>query len=64
MRIEEREGERFVTVVDDGSGFLEDEIAAGQGLKNMRARAASIDGGLSFRSIPVRGTALEVVLRT
>jgi signal transduction histidine kinase len=33
-------------------------------LKNMRARAASIDGGLSLRSIPGRGTALEVVLRT
>jgi hypothetical protein len=64
VRIEEREGERFVTVVDDGSGFLEDEIAAGQGLKNMRARAASIGGGFRLVSTPGRGTALEVVLRT
>ncbi|MBV8479874.1 MAG: sensor histidine kinase, partial [Actinobacteria bacterium] len=38
--------------------------AAGQGLKNMRARAASIDGGFSLISIPGGGTALEVVLRT
>ena len=63
VRIEEREGERFVTVVDDGSGFDEAEIAAGQGLKNMRARAASIGGGFRLVSAPGRGTALEVVLR-
>jgi signal transduction histidine kinase len=63
VRIEERAGERFVTVVDDGSGFDEQEIAAGQGLKNMRARAASIGGGFRLISAPGRGTALEVVLR-
>jgi signal transduction histidine kinase len=63
VRIEERAGERYVTVVDDGSGFDEQEIAAGQGLKNMRARAASIGGGFRLVSTPGRGTALEVVLR-
>jgi signal transduction histidine kinase len=63
VRIEERAGERFVTVVDDGAGFDEQEIAAGQGLKNMRARAASIGGGFRLVSTPGRGTALEVVLR-
>jgi signal transduction histidine kinase len=63
VRIEERAGERFVSVVDDGSGFDELEIAAGQGLKNMRARAASIGGGFRLVSTPGRGTALEVVLR-
>jgi signal transduction histidine kinase len=59
-----RDGERFVSIRDDGEGFDGDDSAAGQGLKNMRARAASIDGGLSLRSVPGRGTALEVVLRT
>jgi signal transduction histidine kinase len=63
VRIEERAGERFVTVVDDGSGFDEDGIAPGQGLKNMRARADSIGGGFRLVSTPGRGTALEVVLR-
>jgi len=29
----------------------------------MRARAESIDGGFSLRTIPGRGTALEVLLR-
>jgi signal transduction histidine kinase len=57
-------GERYVTIRDDGDGFDGEEAAAGQGLKNMRARAASIEGGFSLRSVPGRGTALEVVLRT
>jgi signal transduction histidine kinase len=57
-------GERYVEIKDDGDGFDGDEAAAGQGLKNMRARAESIEGGFSLRSTPGRGTALEVVLRT
>lgn len=57
-------GERFVNITDDGDGFEDAEDAGGQGLKNMRARAESIEGGFSLRSTPGRGTALEVVLRT
>jgi signal transduction histidine kinase len=57
-------GERFVTITDDGTGFDGDETPGGQGLKNMRARAESIDGGFSLRSTVGGGTALEVVLRT
>ncbi|HLX33358.1 MAG TPA: histidine kinase [Gaiellaceae bacterium] len=57
-------GERFVAIADDGDGFDGDGSAAGQGLRNMQARAASIDGGFSLRSAPGLGTALEVVLRT
>jgi signal transduction histidine kinase len=63
VRIEQRDRERFVSVVDDGSGFDEADIAAGQGLKNMRARAASIGGEFRLVSVPGRGTAVEVVLR-
>ncbi len=57
-------GERYVTISDDGDGFDGEDCAAGQGLKNIRARAESIEGGFSLRSTPGRGTALEVVLRT
>jgi signal transduction histidine kinase len=57
-------GERFVTIRDDGAGFDGQEAAAGQGLKNMRERAKSIEGGFSLVSSPGAGTALEVVLRT
>jgi Histidine kinase len=56
-------GERYVTIDDDGTGFAEGDPTAGQGLRNMRARAESIQGGFSLRSQPGRGTALEVVLR-
>jgi len=56
-------GRRIVRVRDDGVGFDGAGAPAGQGLKNMRLRASSIDGGFTLRSRPGRGTALEVVLR-
>ena len=56
-------GERFVAIEDDGEGFPPEADTAGQGLRNMRDRASSIDGGFSVRSTPGLGTALEVVLR-
>jgi signal transduction histidine kinase len=59
-----RDGERFVSVRDDGEGFDGESTAAGQGLKNIRARTKSIEGGFTLTSRPGFGTALEVVLRT
>ena len=56
-------GRRVVVVSDDGTGLVTDEPGAGQGLKNMRSRAASIEGVLSLRSSPGKGTSIEVVLR-
>ena len=64
VQIGERAGVRFVSVRDDGNGFEVVNGGAGQGLANMRDRAASIGGALSLRSAPGSGTALEVVLRT
>ena len=61
--IGQRLGRRIVSVRDDGVGFDGEEAAAGQGLKNMRQRAQTIDGGFALRSRPGRGTSLEVVLR-
>ncbi len=64
VRIEERpDGERVVTITDDGEGFDGQSTGAGQGLKNIRSRAESIDGGFTLTSRPGMGTALEVVLR-
>jgi signal transduction histidine kinase len=63
VRIAERAGRRIVTVRDDGAGFDGEERDAGQGLKNIRARAASIDGAFTLRSRPGFGTLLEVTLR-
>jgi signal transduction histidine kinase len=61
--IGQRGAERFVTVRDDGAGFDEATDPAGQGLKNLRQRAAAIGGAFTLRSAPGRGTALEVTLR-
>jgi len=56
--------ERVVVVRDDGDGFAGEPAGAGQGLKNMRTRAARIGGSFRLSSAPGRGTAVEVVLRT
>jgi signal transduction histidine kinase len=58
-----RDDERFVSVRDDGEGFDGQATAAGQGLKNIRARTENIEGGFTLTSQPGFGTALEVVLR-
>jgi signal transduction histidine kinase len=60
-----RGGRRVVAVRDDGQGFVYEEAAAtgGQGLRNMRERAAVIGGALTLRSAPGSGTSVEVVLR-
>ncbi len=63
VSISHRTGRRVVTVSDDGVGFDETAVIAGQGVENMRLRAAAIDGELTLRSGPGRGTAIEVVLR-
>jgi len=63
VAISHRAGRRVVSVSDDGIGFDEEEAPPGQGLENMKLRAAAIDGELTVRSAPGRGTAIEVVLR-
>ena len=61
--IGEHAGRRLVRVSDDGVGFDGADAAAGQGLKNMRRRAETIEGRFTLRSQPGRGTAVEIVLR-
>jgi signal transduction histidine kinase len=63
VEIGERAGARVIALRDDGRGFAPGEAEAGQGLRNMRDRAAAIGAALSLRSVPGRGTSLEVVLR-
>lgn len=63
VAIAQRNGRRVVAVSDDGVGFDADGSSEGQGLANMRLRAEAIEGRMSLRSAPGRGTAIEVVLR-
>ena len=58
-----RDGQRVVRIADDGEGFDEEVESRGQGLRNIRSRAAAIGGAFRLVSRPGRGTSLEVVLR-
>ena len=55
VEIGERPDGRYVAMRDDGSGFDTGEEGGGQGLRNMRERAASIGGALTLRSAPGAG---------
>jgi signal transduction histidine kinase len=65
VTISGRGGRRVINVRDDGRGFEYDGQGegSGQGLRNMRERAAAIGGALSLRTAPGSGTSVEVVLR-
>jgi signal transduction histidine kinase len=43
-------------VIDNGVGFDAERISSGNGLKNMKTRAASLRGVFSVTSIPNEGT--------
>jgi signal transduction histidine kinase len=51
-----------MTIEDDGVGFnpLNVEHGGGQGLRNMRERAANIGARLSFESVPDRRTKITI----
>ena len=61
--IGKHQGRRLVRIRDDGRGLEPSGNGAGQGLRNMRRRAESIDGAFSLSSLAGRGTAVEVLLR-
>ena len=52
MLIGLRDGQRVVRIVDDGEGFDEDAEGRGQGLRNIRSRAAAIGGAFRLVSRP------------
>jgi signal transduction histidine kinase len=64
VEISQHGARRVVSVRDDGVGFERDAATSGQGLENMKLRAEAIEGRLSLRSSPGRGTAIEVLLRS
>jgi signal transduction histidine kinase len=64
VTIGRRNGDRLVSVRDDGDGFEPQVAVGGQGLANMQARATSIGGAFTLASSPGRGTALQVILRS
>ncbi len=63
IRLEHRERMLILTVRDNGMGFDESSIRAGNGLKNIRDRAAKMGADLSFESLPGKGTSLTLTVR-
>jgi signal transduction histidine kinase len=52
----------MVKISDNGRGFLEKDLVAGNGLMNMRARAEEVGAVLSIRSVPDVGTTVEIII--
>jgi len=68
LRLHVADGRLNVEIRDDGRGFTPDETdrgsrpSGGNGLRNMRARAAECGGTLSVESTPERGTRIRIVV--
>ena len=60
VRVEERDGQLGVTVVDDGVGGA--DAGAGSGLQGLRDRLAALNGTLEIDSRPGHGTQLRARL--
>jgi signal transduction histidine kinase len=54
-----RDGVLRLRVEDDGSGFDEASIIPGNGLRNLRRRAAEMRGTVRLRTAPGQGTVVE-----
>jgi signal transduction histidine kinase len=66
VRIElKQENTKFhLTVIDDGRGFNQETISAGNGLRNMRQRAKQMDGELKIDTVETKGTTVSLVVKT
>lgn len=62
IHIEEIEDKIYLTITDNGKGFIVDPKAETSGLASMRKRAASINGELKVESEVGRGTKVSVSL--
>lgn len=56
IRLEQEHGSLRMEIVDDGTGFDEGAVRGGNGLNNMRERAATMEGRIVIDSAAGRGT--------
>ena len=59
MQLDCRHGGLRLKIHDDGKGFDESRITPGNGLRNLRRRAAEMHGSVEIRSAPGQGTTVE-----
>ena len=60
IRLERTGADAVLTIEDDGVGFAPGRDAGGNGLRNMRERAAKLGGNLEVESVEGKGTTLRV----
>ncbi len=58
LSVFEKREQVIFSLIDNGHGFLIEEVTLGEGLKNMKERAKSIDANLEIISSPEKGTQL------
>lgn len=56
IKIKKSDEAIFLSVYDNGIGFEESSVDSGQGLNNMKHRVAEMNGSLSVKTAPGRGT--------
>ena len=64
VRLAREDGASVLTVEDDGVGFDTGASGAGNGLPNMRGRAAALQGNLRITSRNGKGTRLRLTVRS
>jgi len=62
IRIETKKHELCMRITDNGKGFDPQVSYSGNGLKNMRSRAAQLHGELHLDSFPGKGTTIRLTL--
>lgn len=58
LRLQQRE--LYLSVMDDGIGFTLSEKTGGNGLRNMKSRAAQLNAMINMHTSPGKGTAIEL----
>lgn len=63
IQLSEKAGEWVLSIRDDGAGFDPNTASKGNGLRNLRRRAAKLNGTLEIESQPGQGTRVQLVVR-
>jgi len=60
LQFEKNHKALHISIKDDGRGFSENNLSAGNGLNNMKQRAKDVNGKIDFDSVQQKGT--EIIL--
>lgn len=58
--LKKTENELFLTILDNGKGFIEQDVQRGNGLRNMKSRAKSLGAQFKLKTAPNQGTRIDL----